>query len=166
MFLTLYFKDGNWHARWDYISAPSPPSVADYPHVERLEQLARSEFTSDSTWELGEFYLPVPLFEGRDQRPHMPVYAMLVHAESGFLASELFMQAGSSDLDRQELLVKILESLPGLPAEIVVSTPRLAMTVESVTAHLGIKLFVSDTPALWDAREELLNRLEVDDPDF
>ena len=166
LFLIMSFRDGGWHSRWDFISVPQPPPVKDYPDVERLEQLARSGLTSDSTWELGVFYLPAPLSEGRNQRLYMPVYAALVHADSGYLVSELFTQPGPSDLDRQELLVKILESVPGLPEEVVVNTPRLAMMMESVTAPLGIKLVVGETPALWDAREELFNQLEGEPNEF
>jgi hypothetical protein len=42
----------------------------------------------------------------------------------------------------------------------VVSAPRLAQLVESVTTPLEIDLSVDDTPTLWDVREELFGFID------
>ena len=165
LFLTMSFRSGRWHGRWDYVPVPLSPSVADYADADRLEQFAQSARRSDTVWELGMYYLLAPLWEEKGKRPHLPVCAMLVHADTGYVGSELLTQPRASDADRQELLVKILEALPGLPLEIVVNTPRLAVMVESVTAPLGIKLSVGETTALWEARDELFGRIEDGPPD-
>ena len=159
LFLTISFRNGRWHGRWDFVSAPQPPPVADYPDLDRLERLARSARRSQTTWELGIYYLPTPLWVDKKTRPHLPVCAMLVESESGFVVTDLFTQSGSSDTHRQELLVKILESMPGLPADIVVNNPRLGMMVDSVTGPLGINLSIDETPALWAAKDELLEQI-------
>ena len=85
---------------------------------------------------------------------------MLVHSEFGYLVQSPFMRPDPSDTDRQELLVEALEALPALPSDIVVNAPRLTKLVESVTSPLGIALSVDETPALWAAKEELLDTLE------
>ena len=139
--------------------APQPTPAATYPDVERLEQFAASARRSQTTWELGMHYLPTPLWEDKESRPHLPVSAMLVESESGFLFSELFTGPGLSEADRQEMLVKILESMPGLPSDIVVNTPRLAQMVESVSGPLGINVSIDEIPALWAARDEMLENL-------
>jgi hypothetical protein len=165
LFLTLSLQNGRWHGRWNSLTTPQPPLVAEYPDKGRIEQLSRSELRADSVWELGVYFLPTPLWEKRKQRPHLPLCAILVDSDTGVVATELFMQPGSSDADLQGMLVKILESLPGLPSKIVVNTPRLAMLVAPVTAPLGINLSVDETPTLWDAREQLLQHLEDGPPD-
>jgi len=160
MFLTRTFQNGEWHNRWEPILFPLPSPAPDYPDVERLQRLADSKPRTDSVWELGIFFLHAPAREERGGRPHFPVSAMLVETDSGFVIPELFMGPDPSDTDRQEMLVKLLETLPGLPSEIVVGTPRLAQLAESVTGPLGIALSVDETPALWSVREELLGSLE------
>ena len=140
---------------------PLPPLAPDFPNMERLRQLAESKSMAVSVWELGIFYLHTPVRrEERGGRPHFPVFALLVHSDSEFLLHEQFMGPGPSDSDRQELLVKLLEAAPVLPSEIVVSTPRTAQLVESVTAPLGIALSVDGTAVLWGIREELFGFLD------
>ncbi len=163
LFLTLSFEDGKWQSRWDQIFAPLPTPAAAYKDVERLERLASTALRSQATRELGMYYLPAPLFEDKNTRPHLPVCAMLVESESGYVLSDLFTQPGASDNDRQELLVKILEAMPGVPADIVINIPRLAQMVESVTGPLGINVSIGETPALWSAKEDMLERIS-DDP--
>ena len=158
-FLTLSLQDDGWHARWGHIYAPFPQQAVDYPDVDRLQRLAASARRSQTTWELGMHYLPTPLGEDKTKRPHLPVCAMLVESESGYSVTELFTQPGSSDTDRQEMLVKVLESMPGLPSDIVVNNPRLEQMVESVTGPLGINLSIDETPALWAAKNDLLEHL-------
>ena len=166
MFLTRTLHNGQWHNRWEHILFPMPPPAPNYPDLERLRQLADSKPRTDLVWELGIFFLHAPVREERGGRPHFPISAMLVEADSGFVIPELFMGPDPSDTDRQELLVKLLETLPGLPSEIVVGTPRMAQLTESVTAPLGIALSLDETPALWSVREELLGSLEEGAPDF
>ena len=166
MFLTRSLHNGQWHNRWEHILFPMPPPAPNYPDLERLRQLADSKPRTDLVWELGIFFLHAPVREERGGRPHFPISAMLVEADSGFVIPELFMGPDPSDTDRQELLVKLLETLPGLPSEIVVGTPRMAQLTESVTAPLGIALSLDETPALWSVREELLGSLEEGAPDF
>ena len=160
LFLTRSLHNGEWHNRWETLLFPMPPPVPDYPDTECLRQLAESKPETGSVWELGIFFLHAPVREERGGRPHFPVSAMLVEADSGFVIPELFTGPGPSDTDRQELLVKILETLPSLPSEIVVSAPRIAQLVEPVTAPLGIALAVDETPALWSVKEELFQFLE------
>ncbi len=165
LFLTLFLKDDGWHARYDQIFAPLPTPAAAYQDVERLGRLAGTGLRSQTTCELGMYYLPVPLFEDKKARPHLPVYAILVDSESGSVLTDLFTQPGASDNDRQELLVKILESMPGLPVEIVVNTPRLEQMVESVTGPLGINVSIDETPALWSAKEDVFERISDGPPE-
>ena len=165
LFLTLSSTEGKWQSRWDQIFAPLPTPAAAYQDVERLERLASTALRSQTTWELGMYYLPAPLFEERRARPHLPVCAMLVESESGYVLTELFTQPGASDNDRQELLVNILESMPGLPVDIVVNTPRLEQMVESVTGPLGINVSIDETPALWSAKEDMFERISNGPPE-
>lgn len=158
-FLTLSLQDDEWHARWDQIYAPLPPNVADFPDRDRLERLAESARRSQTTWELGIHYLPTPLWEDKGTRPHLPVCAMLVESESDSVVTELFTRPESSDADRQELLVNILESIPELPSDIVVNNPRLEQMVSSVTGPLGINVSIDETPALWAAKDDMLEQM-------
>ena len=160
LFLTLSFDGSQWRNHWETLLFPVPPLAPDFPDTERLRQLAESTPRTGSVWELSIFYLHAPVREERSGRPHFPVFAMFVHTDSEFVLNEQFMGPGPSDTDRQELLVKLLEALPGLPAEIVVSAPRMAQLVASVTAPLGIELSVGETPVLWNARDELFGFLD------
>ena len=165
LFHTLSFEGGKWQTRWDSIYAPVPTPAAAYQDIGRLERLAGEALRSQTTWELGMYYLPAPLFEDKKARPHLPVCAMLVESESGYLLTDLFTQPGASDNDRQELLVKILETMPGVPADIVVNTPRLAQMVESITGPLGINVSIDETPALWSAKEDMFERISDGPPE-
>ena len=165
MFLTRTFQNGEWHNRWEPLLFPLPSPAPDYPDVERLQRLADSKPRIDSVWELGISFLHAPAREERGGRPHFPLSAMLVEADSGFVIPELFMGPDPSDTDRQEMLVKLLETLPGLPSEIVVGAPRMAQLAESVTAPLGIALSVDETPALWSVKDEFMEFLEAGEPD-
>ena len=165
LFLALYLEDGKWHARWDHISAPLPTPAAAYQDIDRLERLANAALRSETTWELGMYYLPAPLWEDKKARPHLPVCAMLVESESGIVLTELHSQPGASDSDRQELLVNILESMPGLPASILFNNPPLAEMMASVTGPLGINVCIDETPALWAAKDELFEQIIDGPPD-
>ena len=160
MFLTLSFHDGHWHNHWESLLFPMPPVAPDFPDTGRLQRLADSKPRTDSVWELSIFNLHAPVREERGGRPHFPVFAIFVHTESEFVLHEQFMGPGPSDADRQGLLVRLLETIPVLPSEIVVSAPRMAQLVESVAVPLGIELSVGDTPALWSARDELFGFLD------
>ena len=159
-FLTRTFHDGQWHDSWDHLIMPLPPRAPDYADLERLRQLAESKSEIVSTWELGIFYLHTPLREEAHSRPYFPLFAMIVHTESQFVLHESFMEPAPSDSDRQELVVKLLETMPGLPPEIVVGTPRMAQLVESITEPLGIALSVDDTEVLWAVTEELFGFID------
>lgn len=163
--LVRSFQDGEWFNRWETILFPIPQPALNYPDLERLRQLAESRLSTGSVWELSIFYFHSPIRQGRDSRPYFPVMAMLVHTDSLFPLTEHFMDPDPSDVDRQELVVKLLETLPGLPSEIIVSTPRLAQLVQSVTTPLGIVLTVDETPAIWSLREELYGQLDELDED-
>ena len=157
--LVRSFQDGEWHSRWETLLLPMPQPAPNYPDLDRLRRLAESRPSTDSVWELSIFYFHVPLRQDRGSRPHFPVFAMLVHTESGYVVTEHFMEPDPSDIDRQELVAKLLEALPGLPSEVIVSTPRMAQLVQSVTAPLGILLSVDETPAAWATKEELYEGL-------
>ncbi len=165
LFLTRTWGDGRWNDSWGPLLFPLPPPVPDYPDTDRLRELASSKPASETVWELAITYFHAPLGDESDDRLHFPVLALLVETESEFLLQELFMKAGPSDADRQELLVKMLETLPAMPSEIVVSAPRMALLVESVTAPLGMKLSVDETPLVWGLRDELFARLNGQEPD-
>jgi hypothetical protein len=165
--LTRTWDNDKWRDQWEPLEFPLPPSVPDYPDSDRLRQLAASKPVTSTTWELNISYFHAPLRGERGSRPHFPMMAMLAESESGFLVHELFAGRDPSDTDRQQLLVKLLEALPGLPSEIVVSTPRTARRVESVTYPLGIELSVDETPLVWSLRNELLGDLdEFESDDF
>ncbi len=157
LIFTRRFQDGNWSNVQEPIVFPLPPPAPEYADAERLRQLAESKVGTESVWELGIFYLPAPAREERGGRPHFPTLALIAHTDSGAAMNEAFTGPGPTDADRQELLVKLLETLPVLPGEIVVSGPRLAQLVEPITAALGIKLSVDDTPVMWGVRDELLD---------
>ena len=154
------FQDGEWSNTWEPLLFPIPPPAPDYYDTERVRQLAESKPRSRSVWELGIFYLHAPTREERGGRPHFPTLALFVHTDSDIALNEAFMGPGPTDADRQELLVKLLETIPVLPSGIVVSAPRLAQLVESVTTPLEIDLSVDDTPTLWDVREELFGFID------
>ena len=159
-FLTRTFHDGQWHDSWEPLLVPLPPPAPNYSDLERLRQLAESKPRTSSVWELGMFYLHTPLREEARSRSYFPLFALAVHTDSQFVLYEPFMEPGPSDSDRQELVVKLLESMPGLPSEMIVSTPRMAQLVESITDPLGIALSVDDTEALWAVREELFGFID------
>ena len=165
-FLTRTFHDGQWHDSWEPIIVSPPPPAPDYPDLERLQQLAESKPETAWTWELGVFYLHTPLREEARGRPFFPLFAMAVHTDSQFVLHEQFTEPGPSDFDRQELVVKLLETMPGLPSEIIVSTPRVAQLVESITEPLGIALLVDDTEILWAITEELFGFIDEIAQDF
>ena len=154
-FLTRTFREGQWHDSWGPITVPLPPPAPQYSDLERLWQLAESKSKIVSTWELGIFYIHTPLREEARSRPYFPLFVMTVHTGSHFVLHETFMEPNPSDSDRQELVVRLLETMPGLPSEIVVGTNRMAQLVESITEPLGIALSVEDTEALWAVSEEL-----------
>ncbi len=160
MMLSRRFQDGSWSNALEPLAFPLPPAVPEYADAERLRQLAESKAGADSVWELGIFFLPAPAREERGGRPHFPTLALIAHTDSGAAMNEAFMGPGPTDADRQELLVKLLETIPVRPSEIMVSAPRLAQLVEPVTAALGIKLSVDDTPVMWGIRDEMLDFLD------
>ncbi len=157
--LTRSFQDGEWLNRWEALLFPLPQPALNYPDLDRLRGLVESKPATESVWELSIFYFHVPVRQERNSRPYFPVFAMMVHTDSEFLITEQFMEPDPSDSDRQELVVKLLEALPGLPSEVIVSTPRMAQVVQSVTAPLGIVLSVDEIPAIWTIREELYEQL-------
>ena len=165
LFLTHTWENGHWNASWETVMFPLPPPVSDYPDSDRLRRLAASKPSSSTVWELSISYFHAPVGDDNDGRLYFPVLALLAETGSEFMLQEFLMKADPSDSDRQELLVKMLESLPGLPSEIVVSAPRAARQVESVTNPLGIQLTVDETPLVWGIRDELFGRLYADDSD-
>ena len=165
LFLTQTWENGQWNDSRGPLMFPLPPPVPDYPDSDRLRQLAASKPASSTVWELSISYFHAPIGDEYDKRLHFPVMALLAETESEFLLQELHMSADPSDADRQEMLVKMLERLPGLPSEIVVSAPRAARQVESVTNPLGIQLSVDETPLVWGMTDELFGRLYGDESD-
>ena len=101
------------------------------------------------------FYLYTPVRGERGERPSFPMMAVVVDRDSPLFLPQQLMGPGPSEAGRQELLVKLLEAAPGLPSEIVASTPRMAQLVESVTSPLGIELSVDHTPAVYDIRDAM-----------
>lgn len=168
LFLTRTWDDGRWNDSWEPLLYPLPPPAADYPDTDRLRQLAESKPASGNVWEFGISYFHAPLGGEKGSRLYFPLIALLVETESEVMLQELFLNASPSDADRQELLVRMLEALPAMPAEIVVSTPRTAQLVESVAAPLGIALSVDETPLVWDLGDEMfasLGGFGLDDPE-
>jgi hypothetical protein len=155
LILTRVLRNGEWHDQWDPLTLPMPPPVPDYPDTERLQQLAESKPWTESVWEFGLFYLYTPVRGERGERDYFPVVALVVDRDSPLFLPQRFMDAGPSEAGRQELLVKLLAAAPGMPSEIVASTPRMAQLVESVTSPLGIELSVDHTPAVYDIRDAM-----------
>ena len=147
LFLTRSLVNGEWQNRWESLLFPVPPPSPDYPHLERLQRLADSKPRTGSVWELSIFFLHLPTGQDSEGRLYFPTFSLLVESGSGAVVPDVFMGPNPSDTDRQELLVRQLESLPELPSEIVVNAPRIGRIVESVTAPLGITLSVGETPA-------------------
>ena len=166
LLLTRSLVNGEWRNRWEPLMLPMPPPTPEYPDPERLRRLADSKPRTNSVWELSIFYLHLPVGEDSEGRLYFPTSSLLVEADSGVVLPELLLEPEPSDTDRQELLVKQLEALPGLPAEIVVNAPRVGRIVEPVTAPLGIALSVDETPALWAAKDQLQEALDGSLPDF
>lgn len=164
--LTRYLVNGEWHNRWEPLMFPLPPPSPDYPDQERLQRLAESKPRTDSVWELSIFYLHLPVGQDSEGRLYFPTSSLLVEADSGIVIPELLSEPDPSDTDRQEMLVKQLEALPGLPAEIVVNAPRIGHIVEPVATPLGIPIYVGETPALWAVKDELQGTLDDVLPDF
>ena len=164
--LVRSFRNGVWHNRWEDLEFPLPPASPDYPDLERLQRLADSKPRTESVWELSIFFLHLPVGQDSEGRLYFPTSSLLVEADSGIVIPELFSGPDPSDTDRQEMLVKQLEALPGLPAKIVVNAPRIGRVVESVTAPLGIVLSVDETPALWEAKDQLQDAITGDLPEF
>ena len=58
--------------------------------------------------------------------------------------------------ERQGLLVELLETADMLPSEIVVDTATTARLVEPITNLAGVRLSTGTTPALDEAKDELM----------
>ena len=159
--LTRVLREDEWLDCWEVL-APTLVLAPDYPDTERLQRLAESKPRADNSLDFGIFYLyaPIRTERGRGQRPHFPVVAAIGDPVSGMVFPNNLWGANPTPADRQESLVKLLESLPFLPAQIVVERPLVAQLVESVTAPLGIQLLLGETPAIWSYQDDMMEFLD------
>ena len=155
LILVRALRDGEWQDRWEALTPPPPVIPQFYPDTERLQRLAESKSRASNSFEFGFFYLYTPIREERGQRPFFPLMAAMGDPVSGMVFPHNLLGASPATVDRQESLVKLLESLPFLPAEIVVDQMRTAQLVASVTGPLGIQLAVGETPAIWSFQADM-----------
>ena len=155
LILTQVLRQGEWHDQWETLTPPPPALAPDYPDAARLQQLAESKARSSNTLEFGIFYLYSPVQPERGQRPFFPTVVAIGDPVSGMVFPENLWGVGPTTADHQESLVKLLESLPFLPAELVVDRPQTAQLVVSVAGPLGIQLAVDETPAIWSFQADM-----------
>ena len=161
LILTRVFRGGAWQDQWEPFMPPRPPApIPDYPHSDRLQQLALSKPSGTSGWELDVFYLPTPVQEERGERPYFPTMVLIVDRDSSFLLSTEVLGARPSTSELQDVLVGLLKATSVLPYGVVVDSASTADLVESITKSLGIALSVGVTPALDEAKGSLMTFIE------
>ena len=162
LILTRVFRGGAWQDQWEAFMPPRPAGpVPDYPDSERLQQLAQSKPRELLVWELSIFYLQTPVQEERGERPYFPTMVLVVDRDSSFVLSPEVLGAIPSTTQRQEALVRLLETASILPSEMVVDSASTAGLLESVTRPLGIKLSVGETPVLDDVKQSLMTFIDL-----
>jgi hypothetical protein len=154
--LTRVFRGGAWQDQWEPFELPQPPAPVPYPDAERLQRLAQSKSKGPEVWELAFFYLPTPMQEEKGERPYLPMMALVVDRDSSLVLSTEILGAGPSATERQDMLVRLLETVNLLPVEIVVDLTATADLAESITEGLGIKLSVGATPTLDEVKESMM----------
>ena len=116
---------------------------------------SRSRWDSGSgSWSI--FHLLTPIQEKRGTRPYLPTVVLAVDRDTGLILSIKALGPGPPVTERQGLLVELLETADMLPSEIVVDTATTARLVEPITNLAGVRLSTGTTPALDEAKDELM----------
>ena len=157
LILTRVFREGAWHDEWRPFKPPPPPAaLPPYPDSERLRRMAQSQPMGQWVWELSIFHLLTPIQEKRGTRPYLPTVVLAVDRDTGLILSIKALGPGPPVTERQGLLVELLETADMLPSEIVVDTATTARLVEPITNLAGVRLSTGTTPALDEAKDELM----------
>ena len=156
--LTRVLRDDAWHNRWETLRPPPPPANApDYPDLERLGRIARSNSRRAGTWELSKFYVHSAIQGEKGERPYLPTMVFAVDRDSSFILSTDLLGESPSPLEQQDSFVGTIESAGWLPAEVATDSNSTAQLIESITTALDIELFVGSTPALDKAKAALMD---------
>ena len=156
LILTRVFREGAWRDEWRPFKPPPPAAIPAYPDSERLHRLAQSQPMGQRVWEVSIFHIPMPTQNKPGTRPYYPTVVFAVDRTTGLILSTKILGAGPPVMERQGLLVELLETADVLPSEIVVDTATTARLVEPVTNLAGVRLSIGKTPALHEAKAELM----------
>lgn len=136
---------------------PADPEPVAQPEAKldevRLRRLAQKG-PPEGSWEIDVFATPAVVNDGAD-RPFQP-RAMLAVTELGFVAGVTLIEPWLSVDERREKFVRMLESSPLLPAELLVAREETARLLEPVVRPLGIRIARAQLQALPLVRRALI----------
>ena len=149
------FDGENWQDKREPISVEAFESVPEFSDVERLTRLADAKSVAENTFEFSIFYMHMSVSERPGERPYFLAQALIADQDSGVVLPHVLGGPAPSPAARQGALVTLLETMPFLPAALVIDKPDVANLAAPIIERLGIDLYVGDTPNIWEFREML-----------
>ncbi len=135
----------SWHDEWLKPEPLSPEGLKAEVDYERLKpgllaSIRKAAVGRGGTWEIGLGYFPVPVQEGKHNRPYYPVQIVVMDHNSGVIfATEL---AGPTDyvpMYRRQFLSAVKAS-GCLPERILTKGPNAFGVLKPLTSELSIPL--------------------------
>jgi len=130
----------------------------------RLVRLKKSAPLVQAVWEMDFFLSPSAVQEKRGDRPYYPYMTMTVDHASGFIFGTDLASPEAYLAGLPERFLALAERMKQMPAELWVKREEAYDLLESITARLGIDLYlVDELEALEEARAALGRFMGVPD---
>ena len=146
--LTRSLRGGVWRDGWEPLRPPAQPVEEHQVDTGRLQSIGGLKPMGSEVWEVTASYIPTGVQDQRGTRPYLPTLVMVIESASGLILAVRMLGRVPSAVERQELLLELLEGADRLPGAVVCDREETAALLAPITRVLDIRLYVGPTPAL------------------